>query len=82
MRAHKVRQLERELASAHWQNTGLDFTTQIRTALSPRNAGRSFQESVVLAVVPKMRVHDLRHVNASLDLSTGTSEGGRGAARS
>jgi integrase len=73
MRAHKIRQAERELASAHWQQTGFVFTTGIGTALSPRNVGRSFEESIARAGVPKVRLHDLRHCNASLDLSTGTS---------
>jgi integrase len=73
MRAHKVRQSERELAATHWQKSGLVFTTGIGTALSPRNVGRSFEESIARAGVPKMRLHDLRHVNASLDLSSGTS---------
>jgi integrase len=73
VRPHKIRQEERELASAHWKDTGLVFTSGIGTALSPRNVGRSFGESIARAGVPKMRLHDLRHVNASLDLSTGTS---------
>jgi integrase len=73
MREHKVRQAERELGSVHWKKTGLVFTTGIGTALSPRNVGRSFEESIERAGVPRMRLHDLRHVNASLDLSTGTS---------
>jgi integrase len=73
LRAHKVRRAERELASAHWEKTGLVFTTGIGTPLSPRNVGRSFEESIARAGVPSLRLHDLRHVNASLDLSTGTS---------
>jgi len=73
MRAHKVRQSEHELPATHWQKSGLVFTTGIGTALSPRNVGRSFEESIARAGVPKMRLHDLRHVNASLDLSSGTS---------
>jgi integrase len=48
-------------------------TTGIGTALSPRNVGRSFEESMARPEVPRMRLHDLRHVNAWLDLSTGTS---------
>jgi integrase len=58
---------------SRWQKTGLVFTTGIGTALSPRNVGRSFEQSIARAGVLKMRLHDLRHVNASLDLSTGTS---------
>ena len=73
LRHHKVRQAERELVSAHWQKTDHVFTTGIGTPLSPRNVGRSFEESIARAGVPRMRLHDLRHVNASLDLSTGTS---------
>ena len=73
LRADKTWRAERELVSTHWQKTGLVFTTGIGTALSPRNVGRSFEESIARAGVPRMRLHDLRHVNASLDLSTGTS---------
>jgi integrase len=72
LRVHSDRQqFERQAAGRRWQKTGLVFTTG--TALSPRNVGRSFEESIVRAGVPRMRLHDLRHVNASLDLSTGTS---------
>jgi integrase len=73
LKAHKVRQAERELAATRWQKSGLVFTTSVGTALSPRNVGRSFEESVARAGVTRIRLHDLRHVNASLDLSTGTS---------
>jgi integrase len=73
MKEHKVRQAQRELASAYWRRSGLVFTTSIGTPLSPRNVGRSFEECIDRAGVPRMRLHDLRHVNASLDLSTGTS---------
>src|SRR5215218_9953134 len=55
------------------RSRNLLFTTGIVTALSPRSVGRSFEESIARAGVPKMRLHDLRHVNASLDLSSGTS---------
>ena len=73
LRAHKISQSERELAATHWQRTSLVFTTGIGTALSPRNVGRSFEESIARAGVPRMRLHDLRHVSASLDLANGTS---------
>ena len=49
------------------------FATGIGTPLSPRNVDRSFEESIARAGVPRVRLHDLRHCNASLDLSTGTS---------
>jgi integrase len=58
---------------SRWQKTGLVFTTGVGTALSPRNVGRSFEESIARAGVPNMRLHNLRNVNASLDLSTGAS---------
>jgi integrase len=41
--------------------------------ISPSNVGRSFEESIARSGVPRVRLHDLRHCNASLDLSTGTS---------
>jgi integrase len=73
LKAHKVRQVERELAATRSAKTGLVFTTGLGTPLSPRNVGRSFEESIARAGVPRMRLHDLRHVNATLDISTGTS---------
>src|SRR5215207_3240367 len=50
------------------RSRNLLFTTGIGTALSPRNVGRTFDEAIVRAGVPRMRLHDLRHVSASLDL--------------
>jgi hypothetical protein len=73
MREHKVRQAERKLGSAHWQKTGLEFPTGIGTALSPRNVGRGFDDAIARAGMPRMRLHDLRHVSAALDLASGTS---------
>jgi hypothetical protein len=37
------------------------------------NVGRSFGDSVAWAGVPRMRLHNVRHVDASLGLATGTS---------
>jgi integrase len=72
--AHKDRQgWARKRAGVRWTETGLVFTTGIGTALSPRNVGRSFEAMIVRAGVPRMRLHDLRHVSASLDLASGTS---------
>jgi integrase len=74
LQAHTDRQgWVRKRDGARWQESGLVFTSSVGTAVSPRNVGRRFEESIVRAGVPKVRLHDLRHVNASLDLSTGTS---------
>jgi integrase len=35
--------------------------------------GRSVEASIARAGVPRVRLHDLRHVSASLDLASGTS---------
>jgi integrase len=72
--AEKDRQVwARKRAGTRWADTGLVFTTGIGTALSPRNVGRSFEAMLARADVPKVRLHDLRHVSASLDLASGTS---------
>ena len=74
LQAHRDRQeFARKKAGARWQETGLVFTSTVGTALSPRNVGRAFDEAVARAGVPRMRLHDLRHVSASLDLASGTS---------
>lgn len=74
LQTHKDRQAwARKQASARWQECGLVFTSSVGTALSPRNVGRDFDEATARAGVPRMRLHDLRHVSASLDLASGTS---------
>jgi integrase len=72
--AHKDRQAwARKRAGERWAESGLVFTTGIGTPLSPRNVGRSFEAMIESAGVPRVRLHDLRHVSASLDLASGTS---------
>jgi integrase len=72
LRVHSERQrFERQATGRRWQKTGLVFTTG--TALSPRNVGRSFEESIARTRVPRVRLYDLRHCNASLGLASGTS---------
>src|SRR5215211_1474645 len=51
----------------------LFFHHRRRNPLSRCNVGRSFEKSIARAGVPKVGLHDLRHCDASLDLSTGTS---------
>jgi integrase len=56
---------DRMAAGASWQDTGLVFTTHHGTPVEPRNLARSFHRISEGAGVPRIRVHDLRHMCSS-----------------
>jgi integrase len=56
----------REQADRRWQASDLVFTTRWGTPVEPRNFNRSFDARCIKAGVPRIRVHDTRHVTASL----------------
>jgi len=56
---------DRIAAGPSWQDTGLVFTTHHGTAIEPRNLARSFHRISAVAGVPRIRVHDLRHMCSS-----------------
>jgi integrase len=49
-----------------WKDSGLVFTTDIGTPISPRNLLRHFKARIEDAGLPDIRFHDLRHTTASL----------------
>ena len=49
-----------------WKESGLVFTTDIGTPISPRNLVRHFRTKLKQAGLPDIRFHDLRHTTASL----------------
>ena len=54
-----------------WADHGLVFTTQIGTPIHPRNLRRVLDQHLEKAGLPKVRLHDLRHLHASLLIAAG-----------
>jgi integrase len=72
LRTHQKRQLtDRAAWAGAWNDTGLVFTREDGTALRPEYATRHFQALAARAGLPAIRLHDLRHTNASLALDAG-----------
>jgi integrase len=71
LREHvEVQQLERMVARV-WVDPGLVFTTNVGTALEPRNVNRSWVALCDRAGVRRVRLHDLRHSAATFMLAAG-----------
>jgi integrase len=51
--------------------TGLVFTAENGAALDPESVSRYFRQAVKKAMLPKIRLHDLRHTHATLCLQAG-----------
>ena len=54
-----------------WTDTGLVFTKESGEALHPEDATRYFRQAVKKAMMPTIRLHDLRHTHATLALRAG-----------
>jgi integrase len=73
LHGHRQRQLERRLLlGPAWQDTGMVFCSDIGTPLDPRNALRRLQRTLDSQGLPPIRLHDLRHTAATLQLQQGT----------
>lgn len=57
---------ERDACGKGWTDHDLVFPTQIGTPVHPRNFRRSFDRSIKRAGVPRVTLHSLRHLHASL----------------
>ena len=69
LREHRKRQGEvRAFMGKAWQEQGFVFTTCYGTPVGPRNLSRTFHRLIKLAGVRPIRIHDLRHTSATLDL--------------
>lgn len=69
---HKRNQAkEKLLLGEAYQDHGLVFCREDGTMLDPRNFTRHFQNLLIKAGLPKVRLHDLRHTHASLLLARG-----------
>lgn len=58
--------------SAQWKDSGLVFTTDVGTAIFPRNMLRHFKTKLSLLGLPDIRFHDIRHSVASILLEKNT----------
>ena len=54
-----------------WQDNDLVFPSHVGTPIQPRNLARDYDRWVKKAGVPRIRIHDERHTNASLMLQAG-----------
>ena len=72
LKAHRDRQaFTRKAAGDAWQDHDLIVCTSTGTPINPNNVTRSYQRLVMLAGVPEIRVHDLRHTAATMLLRAG-----------
>ncbi|MGN6325729.1 site-specific integrase [Pseudolysinimonas sp.] len=72
--AWRIRQeSEKEAAGDAWVDTGRVFTREDGTAVLPHSMTQAFNRIVTRAGLPAARLHDLRHVAASLMLAGGTA---------
>ncbi|WP_299960189.1 site-specific integrase [uncultured Modestobacter sp.] len=73
LRSHRERQhQERTFAGDSWVESDFVFSTEIGTALEPRNVLRRFEQLARRAGLQGVSLHTLRHTAASLLLAAGT----------
>lgn len=74
LRAHRLRQLEEQLAvGPAWRNTGFVFTTALGAPLDGGSVTHRFQKLAGCAGLPRQRFHDLRHCTATFLLAQGVA---------
>ena len=71
LRGQAARQLIEQAESEEWDDTGLVFTNQDGQALHPWLVSRCFRAALKDAMLPVIRLHDLRHTHATLALQAG-----------
>jgi integrase len=72
LRTHKeVQALERAAWGTGWHDSGLVLTREDGRPLRPEYVTRHFQRLAGEAGLPVIRLHDLRHTNASMALAAG-----------
>ncbi len=63
---------ERTLAGELWVDGDWVFATEVGTSIDPRNDLREWVRIVAIAGIRRVRIHDLRHSSATLQLVAGT----------
>lgn len=72
LKQHRARQAEERLAAGSaWDDHGLVFAREDGTPIHPERFSRWFQRQLRAAGLPRIRLHDLRHSHATLDLRAG-----------
>ena len=71
LKVQAARQIQDQQGSAIWTDTGLVFTSKDGAALHPEVVSRLFRRAVKEAMLPDIRLHDLRHTHATLALQAG-----------
>jgi integrase len=72
LKSQAARQLaEQREWGEDWTDTGLVFTKENGEALDPETITRWFRIAVKKAMLPAIRLHDLRHTHATLALQAG-----------
>ena len=72
LRHQERQQKEREWCGSKWKKSGHVFTTTIGTPLVPEEANQTLDRVLLVAKLPKIRIHDLRHSAATILLALGT----------
>jgi integrase len=72
LKAQAARQLdEQKLWGEGWTDSGYVFTAEDGQYLHPERVSRYWRQAIRRAMVPKIRLHDLRHTHATLALQAG-----------
>ena len=72
LKAQAARQLdERKELDEGWTDSGLVFTTENGIAVDPESVSRYWRQAVKRAMLPTIRLYDLRHAHATLALQAG-----------
>jgi integrase len=72
VKAQAARQLDEQSDwDDAWVESGLVFTAGNGSALDPDSVSRYWRQAVKKAMLPKVRLHDLRHTHATLALQAG-----------
>lgn len=74
LRAHRKQQMADRLAAGpSWIDSGTVFATEDGSPLNPNDVSDQFEDLVMSAGLPPIRLHDLRHGAASLLLASGAN---------
>ena len=71
LKGQAARQLKEQAQAKSWSDTSLLFTREDGQALHPEVVSRFFRQAVKKAMLPAIRLHDLRHTHATLALRAG-----------